>query len=188
MSFINIDRTPYFTQRHKLMSAHYTAKWLYWERNNFILNYAGNLMKQSHKYIRSHNKHPQKQICDSSNRSDWYCSMIMAIKIVFLKCLLKCQHTVCRCQAWSNYCVSTILVSCYLHNYFLMKMYTMTVWGSSFYTPARLCTEQTYRLPNTHLSLKLIVQLHKTLLAQQFLPECDFSSMLGMFQTFPATL
>jgi hypothetical protein len=33
-----------------------------------------------------------------------------------------------------------------------------------------------------------VVQLLKSLLAQQFLPERDFSSMLSMFQTFPATL
>ena len=56
----------------------------------------------------------------------------------------------------------------------------MTVQGISFYTPARLCTEQTYRLPTTHFSLKLVVQLLKSLLAQQFPPERDFSSMLGM--------
>jgi len=64
----------------------------------------------------------------------------------------------------------------------------MTVWGSLFYTPARLCTEQIYRLPTTHLSLKLVVQLLKSLLAQQFLPQHDFSSMLSTLQTFPATL
>jgi hypothetical protein len=64
----------------------------------------------------------------------------------------------------------------------------MTALGSLFFTPARLCTEQTYRLPTTHLSLKLVVQLLKSLLTQQFLPQRDFSSMLGTLQTFPATL
>ena len=101
-------------------------------------------------------------------------------ELAFLKYMLKCPLTVCRCHNWSKCCVNTILVSCYLHSYILMKMYTMTVQGISFYTPARLCTERTYRLPTTHLSLKLVVQLLKSLLAQQFPPERDFSSMLGM--------
>jgi len=36
-------------------------------------------------------------------------------------------------------------------------------------------------LPQHTLSLKLVVQLLKSLLAQQFLPERDFSSMLSTF-------
>ena len=184
-SFIKIDRKMYFTYGHKLLSVHYTANWLYWERNNFTLNFAGNLMKQSHAYTRWHNKHPHKQnwIVPTHLRSMplWkWLHFHQNCVLVFLKCMLKCPLTVCRCHDWSKCCVNTILVSCYLHSYILMKMYTMTVQGISFYTPARLCTEQTYRLPTTHLSLKLVVPLLKSLLAQQFLPERYFSLMLSM--------
>lgn len=46
---------------------------------------------------------------------------------------------------------------------------------------------QHYRF-SIHLSLKFVIELLKSLLAQQLLTQCNFSSMLGTLQSLPATL